>query len=369
MNKKWSLKLGSVSSIGIYVHWTFLILIGWIILMHLRMGHGINDVVLGVAFVLAIFVCVTLHELGHALTAKRFKIVTRNIVLLPIGGIANMERMPEKPSQEFLVAIAGPAVNLLIASVIGIIIFLGDGFPSMSDFRKMEDSHELMAGSHFLFNLLFINVLLAVFNLIPAFPMDGGRILRAALAAKLDREKATRIAAGIGQFLAIGFVFAGFFGNFWLVFIGVFIYLGAGAEAAFEKTKSMLAGHKLREVVMTEMTIFHPFDRTEIAVKRMLESQEKNFVVAESGKVEGVLTQAEIVKGMVEHGPDTPVAQIMNRNFIRLVQDEDLEEAYFKMKKGGHVVSPVFRDGELIGIVDSENISEWLLLQKVGKKS
>ena len=236
---KWSLNLGKVAGIKLTVHWTFIILIGWVFFMHYRMGHDMQQALIGVVFILALFVCVTLHELGHALTAKRFNIITQSITLLPIGGLAKMEKMPEKPIQELWVAIAGPLVNVVIAILLYVYLTISNSIPPLIDIEHMQ-----LQGTGFWFNLLIANVILALFNLIPAFPMDGGRVLRAILAFKLDRGKATKIAATIGQLLAISFVFFGFFSNIWLVFIGIFIYLGAGAEATFEATKSILTGHQ-----------------------------------------------------------------------------------------------------------------------------
>src|SRR5215203_4058606 len=217
---KWSLYLGKISGIKIFIHWTFLILIGWIFLMHAQAGNDLSEGLWGVIFILALFACVVLHELGHALTAKRFKIVTRDITLYPIGGIASMESLPDKPGQELLVALAGPAVNVVIAAGLWIYMQSADLMP---DLTKLKSSDEIQ-NVPFVFNLFAANVVLVVFNLIPAFPMDGGRVLRAILAFKMDRTKATRIAATIGQFMAMIFVFFGFFFNFWLVFIGLFVF-------------------------------------------------------------------------------------------------------------------------------------------------
>ncbi|MCB1025649.1 MAG: site-2 protease family protein, partial [Acidobacteria bacterium] len=211
--KNWSLKVGKFAGIGVFIHWTFWIIIGWIFLMHFQVGHGLEQGVWGVLFILALFLCVVLHEFGHALTARRFGITTRDITLYPIGGIASLEKMPDKPGQELLVALAGPAVNIVIAAILWIYLNASGQIPDVS---AMTASHSMLE-IPFLWGLFAANIVLAVFNLIPAFPMDGGRALRAILAFSLNRTKATQIAAGVGQFLAIMFVFLGFFYNFWLV--------------------------------------------------------------------------------------------------------------------------------------------------------
>ncbi|HNN00722.1 MAG TPA: site-2 protease family protein, partial [Turneriella sp.] len=220
---RWSIPIGEFRGIKVYIHWTFFLLLTWIGLSSYRAAQNTEQALLTVAYIITLFGCVVLHEFGHALTARRFGIVTRDITLFPIGGMARMEKMPEKPMQELLVAIAGPMVNVVIAA--GLFAYMHFS-PTvyLIEFPKGPMTPDL-----FLPTLFLVNVLMAVFNLIPAFPMDGGRILRALLALKFERTRATQIAANLGQVIAIGFVFVGLFYNIWLVFIGIFIYLGAGA--------------------------------------------------------------------------------------------------------------------------------------------
>src|SRR5436305_5563210 len=198
---RWSLKLGQSKGINIYMHWTFLILVGWIFMAYLGEGDGIGPALKGVGFILAVFGCVVLHELGHALTAQRYHIRTRDITLLPIGGVARLERMPREPLQELWVALAGPAVNVLIVAVLFVFLLAWGGLGRTSTIWQN--------GGGFLSQLMFVNLFLVAFNLVPAFPMDGGRVLRALLATRLEYARATEIAARIGQGLAILF---GFFG-------------------------------------------------------------------------------------------------------------------------------------------------------------
>lgn len=365
---KWSLFIGRVSGIGIYIHWTFWILIAWVFIMHYQTGQGISAALTGVGFILALFACVVLHELGHALTAQRYRIKTRNITLLPIGGMANMESMPEKPGQELLVAIMGPAVNVVIAAILFLALSASGNLPSEAELTAMQsDESALMGANHFLFNLMVVNVTLVIFNLIPAFPMDGGRVLRALLSYGMDRAKATLVAARIGQALAILFVFAGFYTNFWLVFIGVFIFLGAGGEAAYEATRSALEGYRVRDVLMRKFTVLSPKDTLGDAARVMLDGSESEFVVAENGHVVGVLTKRDLVKGLAESGKDAPVAAVVNKDYLTLKPEMELKEAYQKMAAGHHALVPVLEDSKLIGVVDSENISELLLVNKALK--
>jgi len=210
---KWSLYIGKVSGIKIFVHWTFIFLILYVIQVHLAQGHGFNEILLGLGFVGVVFVCITLHELGHALAAQHYHFNTKDIYLLPIGGLARMEGIPEKPGQELVVAIMGPIVNIVIAAVLYLTLQITDAFPdSMKEMRLTTEN--------FWFHLYVINLFLALFNLIPAFPMDGGRIFRALLSFKFSRTKATRIATALGQIIAVGFIIFGFYVSPMLIFIG-----------------------------------------------------------------------------------------------------------------------------------------------------
>ncbi len=355
---KWSLNLGRIAGIEIFIHWTFLILIAWILFSHINMGHGWTESLMGVLFILLLFACVLLHELGHALTGRRYGIATNSIVLLPIGGVANMEKMPEKPLEELWVALAGPAVNLAIAIVLFLFLRQTGSLPNPWD---ME---EHMSSSNLMFNLFMVNIILAAFNLLPAFPMDGGRVLRALLAMKFNRAKATEIAAQTGQLLAIGFVFLGLFSNLWLVFIGLFVFLGAGAESAYETTRSVLSKYKVRNVLMKKYTLIAASEPIEKAVEHLLNGQEKEFLIIENNKIAGFITRDEIIKGLSELGKNAPLGKIMRREILPLSLDMDLSQAYEMMSKKGISFSPVFENDQLAGVLDMENISEILLVEK-----
>jgi Zn-dependent protease/predicted transcriptional regulator len=312
---------------------------------------------------------VILHEFGHALTARKFNIGTKSITILPIGGVASIERMPENPSQELWVAIMGPVVNVVIAMVLYLLLKVSGNIPETREFIELQQTQGSMnLGDYFLFNLMIVNIALVAFNLIPAFPMDGGRVLRALLSYGMDRSKATNVAARVGQFLAILFVFAGFYTNFWLVFIGIFIFLGAGGEATFEATKSILSGYRVRDVLMTKYTVLAPGDTLARAVQALLDGQEKEFLVGENEVISGVLTHNSIIKGLNEFGKDAPVSNIMRTDFITLQPDMELQEVYQRMMTDGYSVGPVYEESRLIGIVDRENINELVLVSKALEK-
>jgi len=365
MKMKWSLYLGKIAGIKIYIHWSFIFLLGWILIANFQMGYSLYEGLAGIGFVLIIFTCVVLHELGHALTAKRYGIKTKNITLLPIGGLANMERMPEKPGQELLVAIMGPFVNVVIALALYLYLSATGGIPTMEELAALqEEGYSLLVGGYFLFYLMIINVILVLFNILPAFPMDGGRMLRAMLSYKFDRATATKIAARIGQVIAVLFVIIGFYANFWLIFIGIFIFFGAGVEALFETTKSMLSKFKVRDVTMTSYTILSPQDTIGKAVKTLLEGQEREFLVGEENEVQGVLTRNEIIKGLNERGKETIISEVMRKDFITLQPGMELKDAYQTLMVNPCSMAPVFEDDVLIGVLDQENINELVMVSK-----
>lgn len=289
---RWSWRVGSIFGIDLYVHATFLILLGWVAFSHLAQGHGLRVAIEGLALILAVFGVVVLHELGHALTAKRFGIRTRDIMLLPIGGIASLERMPEKPTQELLVAFAGPAVNVVLAlGLAGLIVLTGG---------TLEPASMHVVGGPFLTKLMWINVSLAVFNLMPAFPMDGGRVLRAALAFRMDYTRATEVAARIGQAMALLFGIIGLLANPMLLLIAFFVWMGAQQESALVQLKYALSGVPIRSAMITEFRSLGPAEPLSRASELMLAGFQHDFPVIDDGKLVGILTRDDIVKGLAE---------------------------------------------------------------------
>lgn len=359
--KKWSLYIGSYSGIKVFIHWTFWIIIGWIFMMHFEMGHGWAEGLAGALFILTLFACVVLHEFGHALTAKKYGIPTRDITLYPIGGVASLNRMPEKPAQELAVAVAGPAVNVVIAGILYIFLFSTDQLLPISEIDHMS-------GDNFWFNIMAANVILAVFNLIPAFPMDGGRVLRAVLAFNMDKLKATTIAARVGQLLAIVFVFLGFFSNFWLVFIGLFIFLGAGAEAVQESTKSALIGYTASDVLIQKYTRLSPMETLEKAVQLLQNTQDQGFVVVENDQAIGVLTRKELIKGLSTYGNSSRVSDIMRNDFAIVTPNTPLQQVYEKLVSNNSQLAAVLDNGQLTGIVTVKGINEMIMVTRGRKK-
>lgn len=362
MKNSWSFRVGKFFGIEMFIHWTFWILIVWAFLMHVGMGDVATRGLWSVLFILALFACVVLHEFGHALTARRFGVVTRDITLYPIGGVSTFESMPEKPAQELLVGLAGPAVNIVIALALWIYFRSTGQFP---DIHVFDDSHD-MAKVPFLWSLYYANIVLAVFNLIPALPMDGGRVLRSLLSFVMDKSNATRAAAALGQFLAIMFVFLGFFYNFWLVFIGLFVFLGAGGEAAAETMRAALSGLKVRDAVMRRFTLLRPDDTLGRVVDLLLKSQETVFLVADADRPIGTLSRTELIRGLSEQGKDALVSGYMNTDFLVAGPEMKLQDLMGQLSaKGGSAA--VMEGDSILGLIDRENIEEKLLVQRTLK--
>ncbi|MBK7884599.1 MAG: site-2 protease family protein [Chitinophagaceae bacterium] len=361
-NMKGSFKLGNIAGIGVFIHWTFSILIAYIIFSNYRAGHDAERIGWMVLFVCSIFGTVFLHELGHALAAKRYGINTKDITILPIGGLARLEKIPEKPVEELVVALAGPAVNIALAGITALFITM----PSAN-----ELSIQLAGGvnsDNFFLNFFIVNIWLAVFNLIPAFPMDGGRVLRALLAMKMQRHIATTVAARIGQVLALGFIFLGFFGNPFLIFIGLFIILGAQGEAQMTKAEFMMKGILVKDILMKNYETIEESDTIETAVNKLLNGQCKNFVVMANQKPVATLGRDEIIKALSDNGKQTLLYSVADKNPIRLNVNQSLEEVYPIMIAGKNSLAFVYDNQQFIGVLDLENILEFIMVKEAEEK-
>ena len=267
---RWSFKIAQVAGIGIYVHWTFFLLLAWVVFSYVSSGQSVAVATEGVFFVLAIFGCVVLHELGHALTGRHFGVQTRDITLLPIGGVARLESIPEIPIQELWIAVAGPAVNVVIAAALFVLLMIAG---------QLERTRNVtLLGGPFLARLMIVNVMLVLFNMLPAFPMDGGRVLRALLAMQMPRVRATHVAATVGQAMAILFGIAGVFSGQWmLLFIAMFVYLGAQAESHLVEMRSLFKGVRARDAMITRFRTLRADDSIASIVEESSSGHQKNF--------------------------------------------------------------------------------------------
>jgi Zn-dependent protease/predicted transcriptional regulator len=352
----WSWRIGRIAGIDVYVHATFLLLLGWVLLQH-YLAHGDPaEAISGLAFILALFGIVVLHELGHALAARRYGIRTRDITLLPIGGVARLERMPEDPRQELVVALAGPAVNVMLAAGLYLGLALGRGPAPVGEV--------LRDGGGVLDRLFWVNVSLAVFNLLPAFPMDGGRVLRAVLAMRLDYVRATQIAASIGQGMALLFAFLGLVSNPFLIFIALFVWLGAGQEASLVQMRSALDGIPIQRAMITDFRALRPDDRLARAVEHVLAGFQQDFPVVEGDRLEGVLPRNDLVTALGQYGPEARVGDVMRREFVTTDPREMLQTAFSRLQDCDCHTLPVVRDGRLVGLVTADHLAEVLMIQE-----
>ena len=352
---KWSYRLGKVAGIDVNIHITFTLLIAWVLLTHWLSGQTLGAAVSGLAFVLAIFGCVLLHELGHALAARRFGIGTRDVTLLPIGGVARLERMPEKPLQELWVALAGPAVNLLLAVVLYVWLVMTN---QLVPFRQLG-----VVTGPFIERLLVVNVLLIVFNMIPAFPMDGGRCVRALLALRLEYAQATRIAAGVGQVIAVGFVVLGLFSNPFLLLIGVFVWLGAAQEARYATIKAALRGVPVQRALLRDVPMLALTDSLVRAVDAFKNGPLPKAVVVDQGRVVGVVSALDLVTHLQRYDPTTPVDDVMQRNIPSLELPATLDGALTRLHEARAPLMPVVSQGQFVGVITPDQLDRFVALQ------
>jgi Zn-dependent protease len=323
----WSFSLGRLFGTEMRVHVTFFLVLVWIGLAAWQQG-GAAEAVESVLFILIIFACVVAHEYGHALMARRYGIRTIDITLLPIGGLARLERMPEDPRQEIAVALAGPAVNLVIAMVL--ILFLGARFDPGALSEIQNPTFDFLA------RVAGINLFLALFNLVPAFPMDGGRVLRAILAMRLPRTVATRYAAIAGQAFAFLFGFLGLAsGNPLLVFVAIFVYLAATAESNEVALSQVTSSMRVEEGMITEFATLRPLSTLDEAADALIRTTQQEFpVVTDMGKLDGFLTRSALFKALSQGDRTAPVEQFMDKNVPTVRQGTRLGVALEAMRSG-----------------------------------
>ncbi|MFT6864251.1 MAG: Zn-dependent protease [Akkermansiaceae bacterium] len=351
---KWSLKLGKLFGIDVYLHFTFLLLLSFLGFYFWQTTHDVVAALHGVAFIVALFGCVVLHELGHALMARRYGIETRDITLLPIGGVARLEKIPEKPIQELWVALAGPAVNVVIAVALGIGLWASGGPAPLEGISP--------ASGTFWQRLLVLNLVLAAFNLLPAFPMDGGRVLRAVLAFRIGRRRATAFAANVGQIMAIGFVILGFYYNPFLIFIGIFVYLGAQAEAGMVEMQSALSGFRVRDAMMSRFRTLASRDTLAKAIEELLAGSQQDFPVMEDGQPVGILRRNDLVKALSEGRQDAFVTESMCRDCESVDEADSLQSTVESMRARQCATMPVVAGSSIVGLLTLENIAEMIMV-------
>lgn len=353
-----SLVIGKPFGITIAIHWTFLFLIAFVVAIDLSQGLNYQQILLSVLFVLALFVCVVLHELGHSITAQNLGGEVKSITLLPIGGMANIKKMPDKPKEEFLITIAGLAVNVVIALILWLVL------NSFGTINLEEMDFKTINRKNFFVMLMAANLFVVVFNLVPAFPMDGGRILRSLLSFKMTKLKATRIAKTVGKVFAVLFVILGLFYNPFLVVIGIFVYFGAQAEYRMIKYHDVLNKFKVKDILQEEYTTLHPDDTLEKAANQLIHGSDNGFIVVSEKGFEGTLTKEEIINGLANFSKQGKVKDALSETGFRVKPDSPLPGVYQEMIKNKYSIIPVFSDDKLTGVLELENIQDLILVQE-----
>jgi stage IV sporulation protein FB len=354
----WSVNIGSIAGTAIRIHVTFILFLAFIFFAGLVTG-SVNNAVNSLVFMILLFACVVAHEFGHILTARAFGVETPDVTLLPIGGVARLARIPEQPSQEFLIAIAGPLVNVAIAAVL---IAVAPTHLSTAHFAAMESPNVSMID-----RLAEVNLFLAIFNMIPAFPMDGGRVLRALLAIKLGHVRATEIAATIGQWAAFAFGFIGLLsGNIILIFIALFVYLAAASEAQMVSLRAMSRDVPVTAAMVTQFAALTGDEHIDAAVQTLLKTSQTDFpVVDDSQRLIGIVGRGEIIKALRELGPNAPVSDVMVKDIPTIERSHKLDEAFRLLQENAvPAVGVVDYAGRLIGLVTAATIGEMLMVQR-----
>ena len=365
--RKWSWRIGRIAGIDLYVHVTFPLLFAWIALNGFSGGANVRTVLATLALTLAVFTIVVLHECGHALAARRFGIQTRDITLLPIGGIARLERMPREPRQELIIAIAGPVVNVVLAVLLYGVLALAGVTAIRAELEKVATAMTLTS---VLAELVAINVWLAAFNLLPAFPMDGGRVLRAVLAMRTsDYAAATVKAARVGRVFALLFALVGIF---WLdspmlALVAVFVWLAGTSEALAVQAAAALEHVPLANVMITDFRTLAPNDTLARAADLTIEGFQQDFPVTAGGALVGMLTRRDLLKGLAERGSTATVGDVMQRRFSTASVDDQTESAVERLTATRNPALPVMRGTELVGVLTADNVSEFLALRAAAR--
>ena len=345
---KWSWRVARVAGIDIRVHGTFLLLLVWIVVSRLGAGHGAAAAAQGVLFVGLVFAVVVLHELGHALVARRFGIGTRDITLLPIGGVARLERMPTDPRQELLVALAGPAVNVALAGVaFAVIAVLGAPWSP----RALG-----LEGGPLLAKLLWVNIAMAAFNMLPAFPMDGGRVLRAFLAMRIDRTRATDLAARVGKWMAVGLGLLGLYASPMLALIALFVWFGAAGETALVHMHAALDSVRVGDAMVTTFETLPAAGLIAHGVERAIHTNQRDFPVMDHDRLVGFVSAADLIRNASGGASARTLGAIAHTFSETAGPDEPVEAALQRLQEARENVLPVIDGGRLVGLLVPQNV-------------
>jgi stage IV sporulation protein FB len=363
------IKLFTVRGIEVKMHMTFPLILVWAAVQFgflNQRGFSPSGAAFGIVITLLLFICVVIHELAHSLTAVRMGFPVHDIVLLPLGGVSQMERMPERPSQEFLMAIAGPLSNLVIAGLLAVAGSLLSPVSIGRGLAKLFLNPTSLGWKDMLPYLIVTNVGLALFNLLPAFPMDGGRVLRALLATAMPHTRATALAVSVGQGLAWLLGLAGLLTtNFVLILIAVFVYAGATQEGRMTQVKGVLQGLRVRQAFARHAQVLSPDDPISHAADLALESFQSDFPICDGERIVGLLTYTDMIRGLKQHQPETPVREVMRTQFPAVGLNDELYEVHRQMTEAGLDAVPVIEKGFFLGLVTRRDVSEVFQLLSV----
>lgn len=344
---RWALRLGHVYGIAIRVHFTFLFLLAFLFLVGTLTRGWLNGL-RSLLFILLVFVCVLLHELAHSYVGVHYGLRVRSITLLPIGGLALLEDLPRQPRQEIHIALAGPAANFVLALWFGVLLSLVEPVALL---------RPVLSGDALLASLFWSNLYIGLFNLMPAYPLDGGRVLRAWLSAGMDYVDATRWAVGVGQFFSLLFILGGLvWREPWLVVMGLFVFWAALAEERVVVLQSALERIYLEDVMLTEFQSLAPSDSLFDAVERALHSLQDDFPVVAEGRVVGVLTRSGLLRAFAGQGWNNRVQAVMTSRFESAQRGDTLALAFKKFTAHGLSIIPVLEGEALVGIVTLQNL-------------
>lgn len=355
-----SIKLFTINHTSIYLHWSFGLLIALMLFIQSATGTAASEVLWSVIAVTAVFACVIFHELCHSLAAGRYGIHTKSITLLPIGGIAAMEKMPEKPAAEIVVSAAGPMGNLLIA--VALLPFI----PGYPPFWKAADVIGSVDSYNFLYYLYVVNIMLALFNLIPAFPMDGGRILKGILGLRMDPTRSTAIAAFTGRIIAALFIIGGLIVfDIILMFIGFFIIVSGAGEEKIVYLKAAAKGLYLKDLAIDTASSFPATTTIEEAAEKMLHYQDKCFLVTDNTTTAGIIDRNTILRALSGGKHEATISQFMTADVPTLNEECTMEEAIDKLSGNKVTAMPVVTGNRIMGIVNMQNIIEYLAVHDI----
>jgi Zn-dependent protease/CBS domain-containing protein len=341
----WSWSIGRLGGVDVRVHATFFLLLGWVLLSGVVSGHGLAATVASAAFVLVVFGVVVLHELGHATMARRFGIATRDITLLPIGGVARLERLPSDPKQELWIALAGPAVNVVLAGMIALALLVLR-VPEL----RVDWLRDVLG------QLLWLNVLMAGFNLLPAFPLDGGRVLRALLERRTSRVHATDLAARLGRWLAFALALFGMVASPMLVLVAAFVWIGGAAEAARVHVDAALFETRVGDAMVSRFETLSPHAPVAIGVEKVIRTQQRVFPVVDGRRLLGLVGAAALLQRAASGGADDPVATLYRPTADKVGPNDLLRGCFDRLEAVEDGVLPVLEHDELVGILSLDNV-------------